>query len=106
MVLYGMLYYFTVYTVVCRLLRIKSISTNAQYVTQRWKSWMRFIIEVQCIHWNMPWSLKTHAELSEPSHEHRQITFIDCSLFLIGPSGLLLVVPTYLQSQFQFYGWN
>ncbi len=25
---------------------------------------------------------------------------------MIGPGGLLLVVPTYLKSQFQFYGWS
>jgi hypothetical protein len=44
---------------------------------------MRFISEVQCIHWKVVRALKTHAELSEPSNEQRQITFIDCSLFLI-----------------------
>jgi hypothetical protein len=25
---------------------------------------------------------------------------------MIGPDGLLLVVPTYLQFQLQFYGWG
>ncbi len=30
----------------------------------------------------------------------------DWSIIMIGPSGLLLVVPTYLQSLFQFYGWG
>jgi hypothetical protein len=30
----------------------------------------------------------------------------DWPIIMIGASGLLLVVPTYLQSPFQFYGWG
>jgi hypothetical protein len=28
------------------------------------------------------------------------------SIITIGPGGLLLVVPTYSQSSFEFYGWG
>jgi hypothetical protein len=30
----------------------------------------------------------------------------DWPIIMIGPSGLLLVVPTYLRLLFQFYGWG
>jgi hypothetical protein len=33
------------------------------------------------------------------------LSVFDWSIIMIGPGGLLLVVPTYLQSRFQFYWW-
>jgi hypothetical protein len=33
------------------------------------------------------------------------LSVFDWSIIMIRPGGLLLVVPTYLQSQFQFYWW-
>jgi hypothetical protein len=30
----------------------------------------------------------------------------ECPIIIIGTGGLLLVVPTYFQSPFQFYGWG
>jgi hypothetical protein len=30
----------------------------------------------------------------------------DWPIIMIGPCGLLLVAPTYLLSEFQFYGWG
>jgi hypothetical protein len=34
------------------------------------------------------------------------VSGFDWPIRMIGPSGLLLVVPTYLQLLFQFYGWG
>jgi len=34
------------------------------------------------------------------------VSGFDWAIRMIGPSGLLLVVPTYLQLLFQFYGWG
>jgi hypothetical protein len=33
------------------------------------------------------------------------VPVFDWAIIMIGPGGLLLVVPIYLQSLFQFYGW-
>jgi hypothetical protein len=32
--------------------------------------------------------------------------FSDWSIIMISPGGLLLVVPTYMQFEFQFYWWG
>jgi len=32
--------------------------------------------------------------------------YFSLAIIMIGPGGLLLVAPTYLQSQFQFYWWG
>jgi hypothetical protein len=32
--------------------------------------------------------------------------YFDWSITMIGPGGLLLVVPTYMQFQLQFYWWG
>jgi hypothetical protein len=34
------------------------------------------------------------------------VTVLDCPVIMIGPGGLLLVVPTCLQSPFQYNGWG
>jgi hypothetical protein len=34
------------------------------------------------------------------------LPIFDWPNIMIGPAGLLLVVPTYLQSQFQLYRWG
>jgi hypothetical protein len=34
------------------------------------------------------------------------VPVFDWPIVIIGPGGLLLVVPTYLQCPFQFYGWG
>jgi ribonuclease HI len=64
-----------------------SISTDSQYVTLHWKSWMRDNSQIQYwIHRNSPATLKTCTAFRalEETLEQFQITFIDCSLFLIG----------------------
>jgi hypothetical protein len=41
------------------------------------------------INWTQPW-----------------FSIFDWSIIMIGPGGLLLVVPTYMQFQLQFYWWG
>jgi hypothetical protein len=43
----------------------KSISTDAQYVTRHWKFWMKFIAQIQWIHWKTAKTLK-YLQISEP----------------------------------------
>jgi hypothetical protein len=64
----------------------KSISTNAQYVAQHWKSWMRFISQIQKTNWKIARTLEktTAFRALERCKKHSQIIFSDRSLFLIG----------------------
>ncbi len=35
-----------------------------------------------------------------------RLSIFDWSIIMIGPGGLLLVVPTYMQFELQFYWWG
>jgi hypothetical protein len=34
------------------------------------------------------------------------VLVFDWPIIIVGPGGLLLVIPTYMQYLFQFYGWG
>jgi len=90
----------------------KSISTNAQYVTQHWIFWKKFITQIQCIHWKTTETLKC-LQISEPrnglitpsNHIYWLFPFSDWLDSLISPRGLLLAafqVPTIWSPGFNF----
>jgi hypothetical protein len=51
---------------------------------------------------SLPWLVKVATQLCTSKKECNKSDMTWSSVFLIGPGGLLLVVPTYLQFQLQF----
>jgi hypothetical protein len=96
-----------------------SILTGAQYVTLhikiRWRksniqyagvaaqeNQMVFLLHICSVRWG--WYKAVHMlEKSVINMIWLLLPVFDLPIMMIGPGGLLLVVPTYLQSSFQFY---
>jgi hypothetical protein len=47
-----------------------------------------------------------HAPTGGESNKYDLTSVFEWPNIMVGPGGLLLLVPTYFQSRFQFYGWG